>query len=384
MPYYVEMGEIPPKRHTQFRQPDGSLYREEVFGTEGFEGVQSILYHLRAPTDVQELKGTQPATTGAWSPGQHRHHHLRLGKVGGAGDLVDARRIVATSDELNVGIVAPTEPMERFFRNATADELWFVKEGEGTLETVFGRLPFEEGDYVMIPRGTTYRLPSSGQRFLLMESPGPLTFPEEYRNDHGQFVESSPLCERDIHPPTELITEDAEGSYEVLVKTWDEVGVLEVPHHPLDVVGWDGCNYPFTFSIHDFEPITGRIHQPPPVHATFVGPGFEVISWVPRKLDYHPDSIPAPYYHANIDTDEAIYYVEGEFTSREGIGEESFTIHRRGLHHGPQPGRYEGSIGVTETDETAVMVETRGHLELTEHARDVDDASYPYSWMGDQ
>ncbi|MDX1611565.1 MAG: homogentisate 1,2-dioxygenase [Candidatus Thermoplasmatota archaeon] len=381
MPPYMQIGQVPPKRHTQFRKEDGSLYREEVFGTEGFEGVESILYHEHEPTKVSKLKGSREMGTKAWRPKQHRHHHLRLGKVDAGGDFVEARRPVATSEECTLSVIKPTEGMTGFFRNATADELFFVKQGEGHFETVFGKLPYRAGDYVHMPRGTTYRLPGGdGQTFLLIESPGPITFPDKYLNKYGQFLEHSPYCERDLHGPTELIQSDEEGPFEIHVKTWDEVSVLEVPHSPLDVVGWDGYNYPFTFNIEDFEPITGRIHQPPPVHATFVGPGFEVISWVPRKLDYHPKSIPAPYYHANIDTDELIYYVEGNFTSRKGVDSESLTIHRRGLHHGPQPGRYEGSIGVEEAHETAVMIEAESHFELTEHAKGVDEADYMMSW----
>ncbi|HEX9708865.1 MAG TPA: homogentisate 1,2-dioxygenase, partial [Candidatus Thermoplasmatota archaeon] len=262
MPHYLRMGEVPPKRHTVFENPKGGIYREEVFGTEGFEGVESILYHIRAPTDVTELKGAETLTATPWKPAQHRHHHLRAAKVAADGDAMSARRLLAFHDECRVSIVTPTAGMQAFFRNATADELWFVQAGAGHFESVFGKLPFREGDYVSVPRGTTYRIPDvAGARFLLIESPGPITFPAKYVNKAGQFLENAPYCERDLHGPTELITRDEEGSFEVRVRTWDEVSTVVMPHHPFDVVGWDGCNYPFTFNIWDFEPITGRIHQ---------------------------------------------------------------------------------------------------------------------------
>lgn len=382
MPHYMRMGEVPPKRHTQFRKDDGSLYKEEVFGTEGFDGVESILYHHHAPTRFKEVKGRKDVAPKLWDVGEYRHHHLRCGKVDSSGDPIEARRVVAVSDNCNLIVSTPTETTDAFFRNGGADELWFVREGSGVLETVFGLLPYRQGDYIHIPRGTTYRFRDPvGDAFFMMESPGPIGFPDKYRNADGQFVEHSPYCERDIHGPSELITIDEEGTFTIHLKMDDEVTTFTTEAHPFDVVGWDGYNYPFTFNISDFEPITGRIHQPPPVHATFEGPGFEVISWVPRKVDYHPDSIPAPYYHSNIDTDEMIFYVEGEFASREGIDVASMTIHRKGLHHGPQPGRYEGSIGVDYVDETAVMIETEGGFTLTKHAKGVDDPDYMKSWQ---
>lgn len=381
MPHYMRMGEVPPKRHTQFRKEDGSLYKEEVFGTEGFEGVESILYHHHAPTRFKEVQGRKDVRPKLWDVGEYRHHHLRCGKVDSSGDPIEARRVVAVSDNCNLVVSTPTDTTDDLFRNGGADELWFVREGGGVLETVFGLLPYRQGDYIHIPRGTTYRFRDPvGDAFFMMESPGPIGFPDHYRNADGQFVEHSPYCERDLHGPSELITIDEEGEFTVHLKMDDEVTTFTTETHPFDVVGWDGYNYPFTFNISDYEPITGKIHQPPPAHVTFETDSFEIISWVPRKVDYHPDAIPAPYYHSNIDTDEVIFYVEGEFSSREGISDASITLHRRGLHHGPQPGRYEGSIGVEEVEETSVMIEADSPFKTTEHARQVDEDEYMFSW----
>jgi homogentisate 1,2-dioxygenase len=385
MPYYVEKGDIPPKRHITHEKPDGGLFREEVFGTEGFDGVQSILYHHHPPLRTTEVGASRDIRPGEWDVEAHRHHHLRTSKVDGRGPAHAARKVLAHNDHCTLEVAAPTEPMEGFYRNATADELWFVHEGSGTLETVFGEVPYEYGDYIHVPRGTTYRFPDArGDRFLVVTSPGPIQVPSKYRNEHGQLMEGSPYSERDLHPPSDLVTRDEEGEFDLTVRVdWEETPYV-LDRHPFDVVGWDGCHYPYTFNIQDFEPITGKIHQPPPVHATFEGPGFMVGSFCPRKVDYHEDSIPAPYYHANIDTDEILYYVEGDFQSRKGITEGSITLHRRGLHHGPQPGIYEESVGTEAIDEYAVMVESEGHFQLTEHARGVDDGGYPYSWVEDE
>ncbi len=381
MPPYMTMGQVPPKRHTEFRSEDGKLYREEVFGTEGFEGVESILYHHHPPTEVNELLGSRGVAPEPWEPEQHRHHHLRCGKIGGGGDAIDARRVVLFNDEVRLAMVVPDQPMERFFRNGGADELWFVREGEGYLDTVFGEVYYREGDYVHVPRGTTYRFrDATGHKFYLIESSDPIHIPHEFTNRWGQLLEGAPYSERDLHGPKDLITRDEEGAFELDVKIDDHISTYELDNHPFDVVGWDGYNYPFTFNISDYEPITGKIHQPPPAHITFETDSFEIISWVPRKVDYHPDAIPAPYYHSNIDTDEVIFYIGGEFSSREGISDASLTLHRRGLHHGPQPGRYEGSIGIEEVEETSVMIEADSPFQTTEHARQVDEDEYMFSW----
>ncbi|PSG98227.1 homogentisate 1,2-dioxygenase [Thermoplasmatales archaeon SW_10_69_26] len=381
MPPYKQMGEVPPKRHTEFRTEDGKLLREEVFGTEGFEGVESILYHHHPPTEINSLEGRRNVAPEEWEPDQHRHHHFRAGKLGGDGDPIDARKVVLFNDEANVAMVNPSEDQDRFFRNAGADELWFVREGEGHLDTVFGELHYTSGDYIHVPRGTTYRFRNpAGHRFYLVESSDPIRIPDHFLNDRGQLVEGAPYSERDLHGPKQLITNDEEGDFELDVKVDEAISTYTLDNHPFDVVGWDGYNYPFTFNIADYEPITGKIHQPPPEHVTFEASSFELISWVPRKVDYHPDAIPAPYYHSNIDTDEVIFYVEGEFSSREGIGDESITIHRRGLHHGPQPGRYEGSIGVDEVEETSVMIEADSPFKTTKWAHQVDDSEYMFSW----
>ncbi len=275
--------------------------------------------------------------------------------------------------------------MEFFYRNSQGDELLFIHEGQGTLETTFGVLPYHEGDYLVIPRGTTWRMVSSTpeQRMLVVEAFGhAIQPPKRYRNEFGQLLEHSPYCERDLRPPTELPLHEEHGEFDVRIKVNDELMTYTYDFHPLDVIGWDGFLYPYAFNIGDFEPITGRVHQPPPVHQTFEGPGFVVCSFCPRKLDYHPLSIPVPYNHSNIDSDEVIYYVSGDFGSRKGIEIGSFTLHPRGIPHGPHPGTVEKSLGAERTEELAVMVDTFRPLKLAAEAESLDDPQYPFSWLG--
>lgn len=382
MPSYYSLGRLPPKRHTQFRKPDGSLYHEEIFGTEAFSGVYSTLYHNNPPTKVSHIKKLKELTITPWRPDIHRHHHLRTGNIEVGANPVDARQPLFYNSDVFISSARPVKGMDWFFRNAQGDELYFVHRGKGVLESVFGILSFHEGDYIVIPRGTTYRISLEGKenRFLITESAGPVEVPRRYRNDYGQLTELAPFCDRDFRRPEKLVTHDETGEFEVRVKIDNALMSYVFGFHPFDVVGWDGYLFPWIFNVNDFEPITGRVHQPPPVHQTFEAPGFDVLSFVPRKLDYHPMAVPVPYNHSNIDSDEILYYVSGDFSSRRGIEVGSFTLHRRGVHHGPQPGAVEASLGKDATNELAIMIETRRPLKVTAVAEKLDDPNYPFSW----
>lgn len=382
MPFYHRLGEIPHKRHTQFRQTDGSLYREQVLGTRGFDGIQSIVYHRRPPTALARFEDRGPIEIALEEPGALRHRHFRTAQLKPGGDPISGRQPMLHNADLTLNIALPTEPMNYHYRNGEGDELIFVHEGEGRLETLFGTLPFRRGDYLVIPIGTTYRLlPNGPARLLVFETRGSIEPPSRYRNEYGQLLEHSPYCERDIRVPQELDTHDEVGEFPVLVRSRNRLSLHILDHHPLDVVGWDGYLYPWAFNIEDFEPITGRIHQPPPVHQTFKGPNFVVCSFVPRKYDYHPQAIPAPYNHSNVDSDEVLYYVEGNFMSRKGIEESSITLHPAGLPHGPHPGTAEASIGKDATEELAVMVDTFHSLYIARGARAIEDERYATSWL---
>ncbi len=385
MPSYHRLGQIPPKRHTQFRKPDGTLYAEEVFGTEGFSGNYSILYYHYPPTRVTKVEKFQDVQLEEWDEGVQRHHHLKTAQLPPGGDAVLGNQVLMFNKDVALGIAQPTEPMRYFYRNGENDLVYFVHDGHGTLETNFGLLPYHEGDYIIIPRGTTFRFDipadSPQTRFLTIEAHGTIEPPRRYLNNNGQFLEHSPYCDRDIRRPEEMVTHTEQGQFEVRLKVGNRITSYWYDHHPLNVVGWDGHEYPWIFNIADFEPITGRVHQPPPVHQTFQGPNFVVCSFVPRKLDYHPLSVPVPYNHSNIDSDEMIYYVNGNFGSRRGIERSSITLHPRGIPHGPQPGAVEKSLGAERTEELAVMVDTFYPLKYTTVARTIDDEKYPYSWL---
>ena len=384
MTYYYKLGEIPHKRHTQFRQPDGSLYHEELMGIHGFSGIQSILYHVHPPTRVLRAEVVRPVEI-LYEDQEHlRHRHFRSAQLEAGGDAVDGRVVMMGNQDVVLSVVCPTAPMHYWYRFAHGDEVLFVHDGTGVLESQFGTLHYRPGDYLVIPTGVMWRLlPDAGvaQRLLVIESFGHVVPPKRYLNAFGQFLEHSPYCERDIRTPEHLETHDEQGEFEVRVKARDRISRFIYGHHPLDVVGWDGHLWPYAFNIEDFEPITGRIHQPPPVHQTFDGPGFVICSFVPRLFDYHPLAIPAPYNHSNVDSDEVLYYVEGDFMSRKGIDRASFTMHPNGVPHGPHPGTYEGSIGKEKTEELAVMVDTFRPLRVARAAREVEDEGYPYSWQ---
>lgn len=383
MPFYWRLGEVPHKRHTQFRKSDGSLFAEEVMGTHGFSGIQSILYRHHPPTQVRRVEIGPQRTLEYEEEGPLRHRHFRTAVVGAGGDPITGRVPLLANEDVVLSVCRPTEPMGYFYRNADCDELLFVHEGRGRLETVFGLLTYRPGDYLVIPVGTTYRLVTEEppSRFLVFEAHGPIVTPRRYRNEHGQLLEHSPFCERDIRPPERLETYLEEGEFEVRVRARGRLTSLFYDFHPFDVVGWDGYLFPWALNIEDFEPITGRIHQPPPVHQTFEGPNFVVCSFVPRKFDYHPLAIPVPYNHSNVNSDEVIYYVAGNFMSRRGVDVASITLHPSGVPHGPHPGIVEASLGKEGTEELAVMMDTFRPLHVTRRALEAEDTGYMYSWL---
>ncbi len=382
MPHYVRLGSIPQKRHTQFRKPDGSLYAEQVFGTKGFSGISSILYHEHLPTQVADHKLLGPVRPELAREDVLRHRHLKTWQVPASGDPISGRVVLMLNDDVSIGLCRPAESMSYFYKNADGDDLLFVHEGHGRLETMFGTLPYHEEDYLIIPRGTIYRVvpESSATRMLVMESASTIETPKRYRNEHGQHLEHSPYCERDIRVPERLETHTETGRFEVRIKARGVLNAYFYDFHPLDVVGWDGYVYPWALNFGDFEPITGSLHQPPPVHQTFQGHNFVVCSFAPRMLDYHPQAIPIPYNHSNVDSDEVLYYVNGNFGSRRGIEIGSITLHPSGLPHGPQPGAVEASIGGKRTEEKAVMLDTFRPLKLTKAAMNLEDPQYSFSW----
>ncbi len=383
MPFYHKLGNIPHKRHTQFRKPDGGLYREEVIGLEGFSGIQSLLYHHFLPPRVLRVEDCGSVAPTYVEFGAIRHRAFKTVDAPTGGDPVAARRVLMGNKDVSLSVSRPTEAMSYFYRNAQAYEVWFVHEGYGTLKSQFGNLPFEPGDYIVIPFGTTWQMDilTSGARFFVIEAPSEIQPPKRYRNNYGQLLEHAPYCERDIRVPLELEPHTERGEFEVRIKVRDHLSKHILDHHPLDVVGWDGYLYPWAFNIRDFEPITGRIHQPPPVHQTFDGWNFVVCSFVPRLFDYHPDGIPVPYNHSNVNSDEVIYYCDGNFMSRKGIDKYDITLHPFGLPHGPQPGATEASIGAVKTEELAVMVDTFHPLHLTAEAVGLEKPEYMNSWL---
>jgi homogentisate 1,2-dioxygenase len=382
--YYHRLGKIPPKRHTQFRQPDGSLYKEELVSSEGFSGIYSNLYHIHPPTRIKEVRSGEKFGTKRIADYKLLQTHLNTSKVGETGDdYLSARKVLLMNNDCSLAICSPRKrAMDYFYKNAEGDEVIFVHDGKGTLTSQFGKLEIRQGDYVVIPRTVIYKLDFElgPLRLLIIESSAPIETVKRYRNQLGQLLEHSPYCERDIRPPHELNTDTSRGEFLVKIKKQGFLHHYVYDHSPLDLVGWDGFLWPYAFSIHDFEPITGRIHQPPPVHQTFQARNFVICSFVPRLFDYHPLSIPAPYNHSNIDSDEVLYYAEGNFMSRRGIERGSFTLHPGGLPHGPHPGTVEKSIGAKETHELAVMIDTFHPLHLTEDAIPYLDKNYPMSW----
>jgi homogentisate 1,2-dioxygenase len=379
---YVSLGDVPAKRHTQVRGDDGRLLVEEVMGYEGFSGNESILYHLHSPCDVAEVGAYEPISIEEWVPGAHVHRLTDTAPLAPGGDPVFGRRVVMFNDDVEIAICKPTRELDAFYRNGAGDEVLFVHEGSGVVETIFGTLPYRPHEYVVIPRGTTYRirLHDGPQTWLTFHTPGEIETPNRYRNRYGQLLEHAPFSQRDFHPPARLETQRAQGDHELIVRTHRGHQRFTLDHHPFDVVGWDGYVYPYSFDIHDFEPKSGRLHQPPTVHQTFQGPNFVICSFCPRNLDWDPLAVALPYHHSNLQSEELIYYVDGEFGSRAGVGPGAMTLHPSGLPHGPQPGLVERSLGATRTEELAVMCDTFRPLRLTTLARDLDDPDYALSW----
>jgi homogentisate 1,2-dioxygenase len=384
MPIYHQLGKIPHKRHTIYNKPDGSLYNEQLFGTIGFDGMSSLLYHIHRPTQVSQVLRSVDVSPKISESKNISSRLLRGFEIVPSEDFLESRKPLLVNSDVHLGLAAPMRSVsEYFYKNADADELLFIHEGTGLLRTLLGNIPFEPGDYLIIPRGMIYQIDfdSASNRLLYLESFHPIYTPKRYRNWFGQLSEHAPFCERDYKLPQDLQTIDEKGEFLIKIKKQGNLHELVYTTHPFDVVGWDGYNFPYGFSIHDFEPITGRIHQPPPVHQTFETQAFVVCSFCPRLFDYHPQAIPAPYNHSNIDSDEIIYYVEGDFMSRNNIEPGHITLHPGGIPHGPHPGTYEASVGQKETKELAVMVDTFKPMMVTENAIQIDDGKYYRSWI---
>ena len=380
---YVSLGKLPSKRHIQFRKPDGGLYTEQLFSTHGFSGPMSTLYHINQPTEVSGFEDLGSCAPVYLENQALRHLHLKTNKMSPKWDAISGRRCLMGNSDLEWNQAYVAEQMPHFFKNSDGDEIYFIHDGSGHVETMFGTVPFRELDYVVIPRGTIYKFhfDQFPVRVLTVVSYGEVTTPRRYRNDYGQLMEHAPFKERDFHPPTELPVHEETGEYKVLIRARNHLTLYTYPYHPLDVVGWDGFVFPYTFNIMDFQPITGKHHMPPPIHQTFIGNGFVVCSFCPRMLDYHPQAIVVPYVHSNVDSDEVLYYCNDKFGSRKGIEEGSITLHPLGIPHGPQPGAVEASIGATKTEELAVMVDTHKPFKLTQNALDIEDPEYWKSWQ---
>lgn len=384
MPFYHQLGNIPHKRHTVFKKPDGGYYYEELFGTIGFDGMSSLLYHCHRPTQVKEVLESIDVSPEIAVEKNMKSYALNGFQIPPKDDFLESRVTVLINNDCHIVLAAPKKSLTKYFyKNADCDELIFIHKGSGKLRTLLGNIEFAYGDYLMIPRGMIYQIEFNDEnnRLFIVESSSPMYTPKRYRNWFGQLLEHSPFSERDLRRPTELETHDKTGDFLIKVKKEGMLHQYIYGAHPFGVVGWDGYNYPYAFSIHDFEPITGRVHQPPPVHQTFEAAGFVVCSFCPRLYDYHPEAVPAPYNHSNIDSDEVLYYVDGDFMSRNHIEQGMITLHPAGIPHGPHPGAMERSIGEKVTEELAVMVDTFKPLKVTKEALAIDAGGYHTSWV---
>ncbi len=384
MPFYQKLGEIPSKRHTIFKSEKDEFYYEQLFGTEGFHGMSSLLYHTHRPTQIKSV-GKAVSVQPIAAVDKHITPRMLKGfQVNPENDYLESRKVMMFNNDLHISVAAPLKGNEDYFyKNADADEVIFIHEGTGKLRTLLGNISFGPGDYLVVPRGIIYqiRFDTEKNRLFIVDSFSPVVTPKRYRNEFGQLLEHSPFCERDIRTPEELETHDEKGEFTIKIKKQGMLHSVVYASHPFDVVGWDGYNYPYAFSIHDFEPITGRVHQPPPVHQTFEAHNFVICSFCPRLYDYHPQAVPAPYNHSNIDSDEVLYYVDGDFMSRKHVEKGFMSLHPGGIPHGPHPGTMEKSIGQKETKELAVMVDTFKPLKLTAEAMNIDDGGYVTSWV---
>ena len=380
MPFYQKRGEIPTKRHIQFRDDSGNLYWEELISREGFSHMYTNVYHVHPPTGVEAVGELKKYNLKAVEQ-THRHHHIRTANVESDGDAISSRIPLFFNSDVVISKAHVKESMKSLYRNGNADEVLFIHTGSGLFKSNFGNMALTAGDYLVIPRGVIWQIDvKENMRILVTESSSPIETPTRYRNKFGQLLEHSPFSERDIRTP-DFVGPIDDSPMDVEVKLRHGIQTYGYQHHPFDIVGWDGYYFPYIFNINDFMPITGKIHQPPPVHQTFQANGFVICSFVPRPFDYHDQSVPAPYAHSNVDSDEIIYYVEGNFMSRKGIDEQSISYHPMGLPHGPQPGKIEESLGAKEKNELAVMIDTFKPLNMTEAALNVDDEDYPYSWI---
>ncbi|MBX3119347.1 MAG: homogentisate 1,2-dioxygenase [Fimbriimonadaceae bacterium] len=383
MPRYHKLGETPRKHHIQFRKPDGTLYPEELFSTRGFDGPMSTIYYHYRPTEVLGWEDMGSVKVEFLDDEPLRHRHLKTANMVPMGNAISGRIPLMGNQDLIWFQVRVAEPMPWFYKNSEGDECLFVHDGSGKFTSMFGVIDFRPGDYIVIPRGTIWKIDFDQYpvKMLAVESHGPITTPRRYRNEYGQYLEHAPYKERDFRPPHELITDDRRVEHKVLIKARNRHTLYTYPFSPLNVVGWDGYCYPYAFNINDFQPITGKIHMPPPIHQTFQGQGFVICSFCPRLLDFHPEAVPIPYNHSNVDSDEVLYYCNDKFGSRRGIEEGSITLHPLGIPHGPQPGAVEASLGATKTEELAVMVDTFHPLKLTKQAIELEDPEYWKSWQ---
>jgi homogentisate 1,2-dioxygenase len=383
MPVYHQLGQIPSKRHKVYRKPSGELYAEELMGNMGFVGPSSLIYHVSRPTAVRALRTIRELQWHTASTEPLRHRHFRTRQVDCGGDPILDRVPLLFNHDVSMDLAKPAAGTSTFYRNAQGDEIVYVSAGQGRLESPFGSIGFDSGDYLVIPRGILhrYKFASSDNALLVIESAGYVRTPRRYRNEYGQLLESSPYSERDIRVPQDLETHDEKGDFLLVVKKANLLTEMVLAHHPFDVAGWDGYYYPWALNIHDFEPRVGRFHLPPPTHQTFEGDGFVVCSFCPRPFDFDPDAVPAPYVHSNVMSDEVLYYANSEFMSRKGIEYGSITLHPDGLPHGPQPGRTEASLGQKQTNELAVMVDTFRGLHVSEQAVTAEDKDYYLSWL---
>ncbi len=384
MPIYHQLGNIPQKKHTVFKNDKGQFYWEELFSTRGFSGIFSNLYHLHPPTRVKAVEAIDHRQFEPWPDAPKQPFHFFTHHAPEGGNMLSARKVFLHNSDVTLGTASFTEKDDRFYRNARADEILFTHKGSGKLKSEYGTLDIRQGDYLVIPRGVLYRLEdlSEDNLFFIIESYSPIETPRRYRNEFGQLLEDAPFSERDIRRPAFQDPIDHVSDYNLIVKTDDRYYNYTLDHNPLDVVGWDGYLYPWAFNIHDFQPIVGKIHLPPPIHQVFQTAGFVVCNFVPRLFDFHPEAIPAPYFHQNVDSDEVLYYVEGDFMSRKGIESGSITLHPGDVPHGPQPGKIEASVGKKDCYEYAVMVDTFKPLQLTTWVQQTMDPEYVRSWLG--
>jgi homogentisate 1,2-dioxygenase len=385
MPYYVKVGKIPPKRHTTFYKPDGkSLYREELFSTKGFNGIYSNKYHIYMPPQVETIKEFGNINSGEWKDAPLQYYHFFTDNKKTNGNFLSARNEFLKNEHCVISTASVTEDTDIFYRNSYRHEIIFIHYGEGKFLSEYGVLPFEQWDYIVVPKGTTYQMKFNDLnkvKLFILESDTPFEIPLHFRNEYGQLKEDAPYYERDFHPPQFTEPIDQLGEFSLILKVSDRMFEYKLPHHPFDVVGWDGFLYPYTFNIKEYAPKVGKIHLPPPIHLLFVTEHFVVCNFVPRLFDFHPDSIPAPYYHSNVDSDEVIYYVYGDFMSRTGVKEGSITLHPMGIPHGPQPGKTEASIGKKETEEYAIMIDAFNPLRVTNNVRETMVEDYHHSWL---